>query len=115
MESTAACLFPRSGVTAPIADPLVGLKRRNVRDRMLIRSLPIQSKFLSVLFFPSEQKKAQSKTRANRKIKFDPRCVVQLLSSLQCFCILFWARKNLSIHLFFFSELHARVDAGHFD
>jgi len=27
MESTAACLFPRSGVTAPIADPLVGLKR----------------------------------------------------------------------------------------
>ena len=37
MESTAACLFPRSGVTAPIADPFVGLKRRNVRDRMLIR------------------------------------------------------------------------------
>jgi hypothetical protein len=38
MESTAACLFPRSGVTAPIADPFFGLKRRNVRDRMLIRS-----------------------------------------------------------------------------
>jgi hypothetical protein len=28
MESTAACLFPRSGVTAPIADPFVSLKRR---------------------------------------------------------------------------------------
>ena len=40
MESTAACLSPRSGVTAPIADPFVGLKRRNVRDRMLIRSYP---------------------------------------------------------------------------
>ena len=37
MELTAACLSPRSGVTAPIADPFVGLKRRNVRDRMLIR------------------------------------------------------------------------------
>jgi hypothetical protein len=29
MESTAACLFPRSGVTAPIADPSVGLKSLN--------------------------------------------------------------------------------------
>ena len=26
MELTAACLSPRSGVTAPIADPFVGLK-----------------------------------------------------------------------------------------
>jgi len=51
VESTAACLSPRSGVTAPIADPFVGLKRRNVRDRMLIRFYPIQIKFLSVLFF----------------------------------------------------------------
>jgi hypothetical protein len=30
MESTAACLFPRSGVTAPIADPFVSLNRRSV-------------------------------------------------------------------------------------
>ena len=33
MESTAACLFPRSGVTAPIADPFVGLEGRDPRDR----------------------------------------------------------------------------------
>jgi hypothetical protein len=51
MESTAACLSPRSGVTAPIADPSVGLKRRNVRDRMLIRFYRIEIKFLRVLFF----------------------------------------------------------------
>jgi hypothetical protein len=50
MESTAACLFPRSGVTAPIADPFVSLKRRNVRDRMLIRSYQFEINFLRVLF-----------------------------------------------------------------
>jgi hypothetical protein len=50
MESTAACLFPRSGVTAPIADPFFGLKRRNVRDRMLIRFSLIEIKFWRVLF-----------------------------------------------------------------
>ncbi|PYS70121.1 MAG: hypothetical protein DMF69_14645 [Acidobacteria bacterium] len=50
MESTAACLFPRSGVTAPIADPFVSLKRRNVRDRMLIRSPQFEINFLRVLF-----------------------------------------------------------------
>jgi len=50
MESTAACLFPRSGVTAPIADPFFGLKRRNVRDRMVIRLSPFQIKFSRVLF-----------------------------------------------------------------
>jgi len=50
MESTAACLFPRSGVTAPIADPFFGLKRRNVRDRMLIRFYLISIKFLRVFF-----------------------------------------------------------------
>jgi hypothetical protein len=51
MESTAACLFPRSGVTTSIADPSVGLKRRNVRDRMLIRPYRFSIKFLRVLFF----------------------------------------------------------------
>ena len=55
MESTAACLFPRSGVTAPIADPFVSLKRRNVRDRMLIRLYLFWINFLSVLFFNSEE------------------------------------------------------------
>ena len=33
IESTAACLFSRSGVTAPIADPFLGLEGRNPRDR----------------------------------------------------------------------------------
>jgi len=56
MESTAACLSPRSGVTAPIADPSVGLKRRNVRDRMLIRFYLLWIKFLRVLFFQKKQK-----------------------------------------------------------
>ena len=56
MESTAACLFPRSGVTAPIADPFVSLKRRNVRDRMLIRFYLLWIKFLRVLFFKIKQK-----------------------------------------------------------
>jgi hypothetical protein len=56
MESTAACLSPRSGVTAPIADPSVGLKRRNVRDRMLIRFYLLWIKFLRVLFFKIKQK-----------------------------------------------------------
>jgi hypothetical protein len=55
MESTAACLSPRSGVTAPIADPFVGLKRRNVRDRMLIRFYRIWINFLRVLFFLNEE------------------------------------------------------------
>ena len=50
MESTAACLFPRSGVTAPIADPFVSLKHRNVRDRMLIRPYQFEINFLRVLF-----------------------------------------------------------------
>jgi hypothetical protein len=50
MESTAACLSPRSGVTAPIADPFVSLKRRNVRDRMLIRCSQFEINFLCVLF-----------------------------------------------------------------
>ena len=56
MESTAACLSPRSGVTAPIADPSVGLKHRNVRDRMLIRFYLLWIKFLRVLFFKNKQK-----------------------------------------------------------
>jgi len=56
MESTAACLFPRSGVTAPIADPFVGLKRRNVRDRMLIRPYRFWIKFLRVLFLRVRRK-----------------------------------------------------------
>ena len=51
MESTAACLFPRSGVTASIADPFVGLKHRNVRDKMLIRFYLFWINFLRVLFF----------------------------------------------------------------
>jgi hypothetical protein len=33
IESTAACFFSRSGVTAPIADPFLGLEGRNPRDR----------------------------------------------------------------------------------
>jgi hypothetical protein len=32
IELTAACLFSRSGVTAPIADPFLGLEGRNLRD-----------------------------------------------------------------------------------
>lgn len=36
IESTAACLFSRSGVTAPIADPFFGLEGRNLRDGSFI-------------------------------------------------------------------------------
>jgi hypothetical protein len=51
MESTAACLFPRSGVTAPIADPFVGLKRRNVRDRDAYTLLSELDQFFACFIF----------------------------------------------------------------
>lgn len=36
IEVTAACFFSLSGVTAPIADPFVGLESRDLRDRVFI-------------------------------------------------------------------------------
>jgi hypothetical protein len=36
IESTAACLFSRSGVTAPIADPFLGLEGRNFIPQNLV-------------------------------------------------------------------------------
>ncbi|HUE81355.1 MAG TPA: hypothetical protein VMM84_04505 [Pyrinomonadaceae bacterium] len=49
-ETTAACCFARSGVTAPIADPLVGLEGRNLRDRRFILLHNLTVKLFCVLF-----------------------------------------------------------------
>jgi hypothetical protein len=50
IELTAACLFSRSGVTAPIADPFFGLEGRNLRDGSFILLCTFQIKFLGVFF-----------------------------------------------------------------
>jgi hypothetical protein len=54
MESTAACLSPRSGVTAPIADPSVGLKRRNVRDKDAYTLLSILDQIFACFIFEEQ-------------------------------------------------------------
>ena len=56
MESTAACLSPRSGVTAPIADPSFGLKRRNVRDKDAYTLLSILDQIFACFIFWKKQK-----------------------------------------------------------
>ena len=50
IESTAACLFSRSGVTAPIADPFLGLEGRNPRDRKVYTPSQIFRSNFSVFY-----------------------------------------------------------------
>src|ERR1051326_6413001 len=100
IESTAACLFSRSGVTAPIADPFLGLEGRNPRDRKVYAP----GRFLDQIFVCFIFGDVKHQRSAAAQLSFLPRL-----------CILFSAKRNLSIRLSCDAERCVRVSAAHFD